>query len=621
MKRALKRLGIGLGALVLLVALCAIAFKVMWTFGDAPPESATGRRDVELVRTSTTMVVTANPHATRAGLEILRAGGNAIDAAIAVQAMLTLVEPQSSGIGGGAFLLYWDAKERKLEAYDGRETAPEDATPALFLHKDGTKYNFVEAVVGGRSVGVPGVLRALERAHQKHGKTPWKAAFGPAIDLAEEGFEMSPRLHALVRRDPLLRTMPGAREYFYEEDGSAKPVGTLMKNPELAEVLREIALGGAGVFYEGSLARDIVTAVKGAVRPTTLLAGVNLAMLEAGAPYGIGLTADEPNPGFLDEEDLRSYQAKLREPICRPYRTWRVCGFPPPTSGGITVLQILGLLERFDLGELDPNAPETIHLIAEAERLAYADRDKYIGDPDFVDVPVEGLLSSEYLKKRSRLIKRNKAKQRAKPGKPPGVKTAFVTSTSPELPSTSHFVIADREGNVVSMTTSIENVFGSRVFVRGFLLNNQLTDFSFEPQQGQRFVANSVEAGKRPRSSMSPMIVFDAKSGDPVLAIGSPGGSRIISYVARSTLGVLEWGLDPQRAVSLPHVVNRNAKTEIEGSGWPDGRLDELRARLKALGHQVSVGEQNSGLSAISITEHGLLGGADPRREGVAAGF
>lgn len=621
MKRALKRLGIGVGFLALLIVVVVVLFKVMWTFGDAPPESATGRRDIELVRTSTTMVVTANPHATRAGVEILEAGGNAIDAAIAVQAMLTLVEPQSSGIGGGAFLLYWDAKERKLEAYDGRETAPAGVSPELFLHDDGTKYNFVEAVVGGRSVGVPGVLRALEKAHLNHGKTAWKETFGPAIDLAEKGFEMSPRLHKLARRDPLLRTMPGARSYFYQEDGRAKPIGTLMKNPKLAEVLKKIAEGGADVFYRGPLAKEIAAAVKKAMRPSTFVAGINFSMLEAGAPYGAGLMANEPNPGFLTEEDLSSYEAKVREPVCRPYRTWRVCGFPPPTSGGITVLQILGLVERFELGKLKPTSAEAIHLIAEAERLAYADRNKYIGDADFVDVPVEGLLSSEYLEKRSKLIARDKARRSAKAGKPPGVKTAFVEAESPELPCTSHFVIVDKEGNVVSMTTSVENVFGSRIFVRGFLLNNQLTDFSFKPRHGDRVVANSVEAKKRPRSSMSPMIVFDEKSGDPVLALGSPGGSRIISYVARATLGVLEWGLDPQKAVALPHVVNRNSVTEIERTGWPDGQLEEVRAKLKALGHEVVVGEQNSGLSAVVITEHGLLGGADPRREGVAEGF
>jgi gamma-glutamyltranspeptidase/glutathione hydrolase len=536
--------------------------------------------------------------------------------------VLTLVEPQSSGIGGGAFLLHYDRATKKLEAFDGRETAPAAATPELFLEEDGDPYDFVQAVIGGRSVGAPGALRALELAHRQYGKLLWAKLFEPAIELCEKGFEISPRLHALLAMDPLLRTMPAARSYFYEEDGRAKAVGTVLKNPELAAVLREIATGGADAFYRGQIAKDIVEAVRAAEQPTLLEAGINYAMFWLGAPYDLGFEADEPNPGLLSEQDLASYQAKVRDPVCRPYRTWRVCGFPPPTSGGITVLEVISLLERFELGKTyTPTSFEALHLIAEAERLAYADRDRYIADTDFVKVPVTGLLDSEYLEARSELIDPNKAKKAAKPGMPPGVESALLDDRSPELPSTSHFSIVDRHMNVVSMTTSIEFVFGSHVLVRGFLLNNQLTDFSFHPGTEKKPVANALAPNKRPRSSMAPLIVFDQKSGAPVLAIGSPGGSRIIGYVVRALLGVLEWGLDPQQAVSLPHVVNRNGATELEDEGWQPNELEQLKSKLTGLGHHVVAGEQNSGLHVIAITERGLLGGADPRREGQAAGW
>ncbi len=621
--RVLKKVAIGAGILLLAIAALLGVFELLWiSEADRAPESATGRRDVALVRTSTTMVVTANPLATKAGLEILEAGGNAIDAAVAVQAVLTLVEPQSSGIGGGAFLLHYDGQRHQLEAFDGRETAPAEAPPSLFMHDAGDPYNFIEAVVGGRAVGVPGALRALELAQRSHGQLPWARLFEPAIALAEQGFEVTPRLFQLLSKDPMLPTMPAARAYFYQDDGRPKAIGTRLVNPELAEVLRAIAQGGADALYRGPIAKDIVAAVRSAERPSMLEVGINQAMLQMGAPYTAGFDADEPNPGLLSEQDLAGYQAKIREPLCRPYRTWRVCGFPPPTSGGITVLEVLSLLERFDLGaRTQPDSPEALHLIAEAEKLAYADRDRYIADTDFVPVPVDGLLDPEYLEARSEMIDPKKARKAAKAGLPEGIKSAFVDGVSPELPSTSHFSIVDSHQNVVSMTTSIEFVFGSHVMVHGFLLNNQLTDFSFLPGTEKRPIANAVAANKRPRSSMAPLIVFDQKSGQPVLAIGSPGGSRIIAYVVRATLGILEWGLDPQRAVSLPHVVNRNGATELENDGWDPGELDAAKKALTALGHTVEVGEQNSGLHAISITEHGLLGGVDPRREGLAAGW
>ena len=617
----MKKIGIGLGVVVLLLVGLAVSLKLLWSFGDPQPESASGLRSVPLVRTTTTVVVTANPHATRAGLQMIKAGGAAIDSAIAIQAVLTLVEPQSSGIGGGVFLLHWSEKTQKLEAYDGRETAPAGVSPDLFLHPDGQRFNFVEAVVGGRSVGVPGALRALELAHREHGRLPWKALFQPAIKLAEDGFKISPRMFSLVRQDPLLRTMPKARRYFYEEDGRAKPVGTLLKNPALATVFKQIRDQGTDAFYRGPLAQQMVDAVRDARRPSALVAGVNLAMLKAGAPYGIGATADVANGGELSTEDLASYRPKIRSPVCAPYRSWRLCGFGPPTSGGVTVLQILGLLERFELSKYSPTSPETAHLLAEAGRLAFADRNTFIGDADFVQVPVKGLLDPEYLAARSKLISTERALGKAEPGRPPGATTAFVPGRSLELPSTSHLVVVDPFGSVVSMTTSIENAFGSRLFVQGFLLNNQLTDFSFRPGSKAKPVANSVAPGKRPRSSMAPLIIFHRESGKPVLAVGSPGGSRIIGYVAQATLGVLEWGLDPQRAVELPHIVNCNGDTELEDVGWPEGELQKVKLALESKGHQIKVGPQTSGLSMVAITAQGILAGADPRREGVAAGY
>ena len=614
---------------LLIVAIIAVggltvayfAAKALWADTDPPPELATGRRDVAEVRTSTTMAVAANPHAARAGHEILAAGGSAIDAAIAMQAVLTLVEPQSSGIGGGAFLLYLNAADRKMIAYDGRETAPAGATPQLFLHDDGTPYNFAEAVVGGRSVGVPGVLRMLEVAHKSHGRLPWARLFEAAIQLSEDGFEVSRRLHTLLRYDPLFRTMPSARAHFYQDDGRALPIGYVLKNPKLAQVLKTIAAEGADAFYEGPIAQKMINAVKRSKQPSLTVAAANYTMLMSmGAPYGIGSLASVENPGTLDLDDLKAYRPKLRDPVCIDYRRWQVCGFGPPTSGGITTLQIIKMLEPFELHKLSPTSAAYAHLFAEAAKRAFADRARYIGDPDFVDVPVAGLLDPEYLKRRSATIDPKKASPRAAPGEPAGVKTAFASSEDRSLPSTSHLVVVDGQKNVVSMTTSVENVFGSRILVEGFVLNNQLTDFSFVPTKDGRPVANAVAPGKRPRSSMAPLIVRDRQTGEPVLAVGSPGGSRIIIYTARAALGVLDGGLTPQQAVELPHIINRNGATELENGGWADGALEQVKSALEAMGHEVKVAEQNSGLHAVQVTASGLLGGADPRREGLAVG-
>ena len=528
------------------------------------------------------MVAAANPHATEAGVAMLEAGGSAVDAAIAAQLVLGLVEPQSSGIGGGAFLLHHDPESGETQAYDGRETAPLAATGDQFLTEDGSPLGFWDAVPGGLSVGAPGVLRMLELAHTNHGKLAWARLFEPAIALAENGFAVSPRLHALITRDKLLPKFPAAAAYFYTPAGNPLPVGTILRNPAYAETLRRIAAEGADAFYEGEIAADIVTAVQGA----------------------------SINPGRLTQADLAAYRAVVRSPVCRRYREWRVCGMPPPTSGGVAVLQILSLLEPHDLGAAAPSDPRSLHLLAEAGKLAFADRNAFLADPDFVDVPVEQLLDPDYLSARAALID----PQRALPEAEPGLELRNGTWVQVEPPSTSHLSVVDAEGQAVSMTSSVENAFGSRVMVRGFLLNNQLTDFAFVPEVEGRPVANRVEPGKRPRSSMSPTLVFDT-GGALHLAIGSPGGSRIIGYVVRAVTGVLDHGLSVQAAIELPHAVNRNGPTDLESGTAAAG----AKAALEALGHVVRETEMTSGLHGIRVLPDGSLeGGADPRREGVA---
>ena len=530
------------------------------------------------------MIAAANPHAAEAGLGMLRAGGSAVDAAIAAQMVLTLVEPQSSGIGGGAFLLHFDSKAGDVTAFDGRETAPAAATPELFLKADGTPMGFWDAVVGGRSVGVPGLLRMLELAHQRHGRLPWAILFAPAIELAESGFSVSPRLHKLVAGDKYLKTFPATAAYFYDESGAARPVGYRLRNAALAETLRRVATDGAEAFYGGPVAAAIVAAVRGAA----------------------------PNPGEMSLADLAGYQAKARAPVCASYRVWRVCGMPPPTSGGVAVLQTLGVLAQFDMASLKPNSVEAVHLIAEASRLAFADRNRFLADSDFVDVPVERLLDPAYLRQRAALISPKASMGKAEPGLP---SRHGAMPGQPNPPATTHLSVVDADGNAVSMTSSIESAFGSRLMAAGFLLNNELTDFSFRPAVEGRAVANRVEPGKRPRSSMSPSLVLD-QDGRLVMAVGSPGGSRIIGYVVKALVAGLDWGLDMQAAISLPNAVNRNGATDLE-----DGTaLTALVPGLEALGHEVRVRALTSGLHGIAVTPQGLVGGADPRREGVALG-
>ena len=514
---------------------------------------------------------------------MLRAGGSALDAAIAVQMVLNLVEPQSSGIGGGAFLLHWDAAAKRISAFDGRETAPAAARPERFLRPGGVPMSLPEAIGSGLSIGVPGVLGMLELAHAKHGRLQWRRLFEPAIRLAEHGFAVSPRLHRLIASDPLLHRFPAARAYFYLPDGKPLPVGHRLRNPELAAALRRIALEGADAFYTGAIARDIVAA-----------------------------TAAHPMPGDLAEQDLAAYRAVERDPVCSSYRAHRICGMPPPSSGGIAVVAILGILERFPMAELRPGSSGAVHLFAEAGRLAYADRDHYVGDPDFVQVPTAGLIERGYLHDRALLVKPEKSMLKALPGRPVGAPVTLGTDATLESAGTSHLSIIDARGNAVAMTSSIESAFGSRVFVHGFLLNNELTDFSFVPEEGGRALANRVEAGKRPRSSMSPTLVF-APQGRLLMTVGSAGGSAIINYVAKTLVGVLDGQLDLQRAIAAPNLGSRNRDTEIERGT----ALEGVAAALRAMGHPVEIMDLVSGTHGIVRTPHGLAGGADPRREGV----
>ncbi|MFQ2622183.1 gamma-glutamyltransferase family protein [Aeromonas caviae] len=555
------------------------------------PEAASGWIDKPGWQGRDFMVAAANPLAVDAGYQIIKAGGSAVDAAIAVQLVLTLVEPQSSGIGGGSLMLVWDGKQ--VAAVDGRETAPAAATDQLFM-KAGKPMAFYEGVVGGRSVGAPGTVRALALAHERYGKLPWATLFEPAITLAEQGFVISPRLATLLAKDPYLAGDPDARAYFYQADGTPKTAGTRLTNPALARVLRTLASDGPDAFYHGPLAEAMVAKVH--AHPT--------------------------NPGVLSAADLASYRAKLRDGLCFDYRQSEICGFPTPSSGTIALGQIFGMLESRDMAALKPvqgeqgqlaASSEAIHLYSEAARLAFADRNQYVAD--VVDVPVTGLLDKGYLAQRGHLIG-NRSMGVAQPGNPPRA-LARGRDATPELPSTSHISIVDKSGMAVAMTSSIEDGFGSRLMVNGYLLNNQLTDFSFTSVDAAGLpVANRVEPGKRPRSSMSPLLVFDKASGELEMSLGSPGGSAIINYVGKALLGTQDWGLDLQQAINLPNFGSRNGPTELEQGRTPDTVVQGLKAR----GHEVLLNEQTSGLQGVQRHAGGWLGAADPRREGVARG-
>lgn len=557
--------------------------------GQLEPEAASGHSEKSLVVAKTFMISTADPLASEAGREMLRAGGSATDAAIAAQLVLGLVEPQSSGLGGGAFILHWDQQKKALQSYDGRETAPAAAQPDRFL-KDGKPMDFSFAVQSGLSVGTPGLPRLIEEAHKRHGKLPWAKLFEPAIKLARDGFEVSTRLYYTLRWFGPSVLSAEARHHFFDETGSPRPIGYRLKNPAYAATLEALAQRGADAFYSGPIAEAIVAAVKTAHNAA----------------------------GDLTLADLAEYKIVEREPLCTVYRAHRICGVGPPSSGGIAVAQTLGMIERFDLGRGPDDAMRisAMHLITEAERLAYADRDRYIGDPDFVSIP-QGLLDPAYLAQRSTLINPAQAMTRAEPGVPAGAdKQAFGIDGTLERAGTSHISVVDAEGNAVAMTTTIEGAFGSGLFAAGFLLNNELTDFSFRPKDSAgRPVANRVEGGKRPRSSMAPTIVFDEKE-NIFAALGSPGGSRIILYVTKALIGLIDWKLDAQAAVALPNFGSTGRALEIE-LGW--STMWQALA-LKSYGHTIAPDIMISGLHAV-VKRDGLLeGGADPRRGGLALG-
>lgn len=536
------------------------------------------------------MVTAANPLAAEAGAQMLRAGGNAVDAMVAVQLMLGLVEPQSSGLGGGGFLVYWDAATRTLTSFDGRETAPRAATPTLFQNAQGQPLAFMEAVIGGRSVGTPGTPALLETVHRRYGRLGWETLFAPALAQAENGFAVSPRLAGLIAGDvDTLARDPAARAYFLDAAGAPLAEGTVLKSPAYAQTLRLLREGGAAAFYDGALAQEIVAAVRGAA-----------------------------NPGLLDEEDLADYRVKERAPVCGAYRGLEVCGMGPPGSGALTLGQILGLLEPYDLKALGPTSPEAWRLIADASRLAFADRERFMADSDYVPMPTKGLLAQDYLAQRAKLLQGDDALPQVAPGNPTWDHAAIVPERAdglaPELPSTTQITIVDAQGNIVSMTSTIEAGFGSRLMVGGFLLNNELTDFSFRSQKDGVPVANRVEPGKRPRSSMTPTIVL--KDGKPVLALGSPGGSQIIGYVAKTLIAHLDWGMSLPDAIAAPNVLARFDAVEIEAGT----AAEALAPGLAALGFSVKAGAMTSGVQAVAITPEGLIGAADPRREGVAIG-
>ena len=549
---------------------------------SAAHEAKTAGRPVEA---QTWMIAAANPLAVSAGADVLRDGGTAADAMVAVQTVLGLVEPQSSGLGGGAFLVWYDAESGELTTLDARETAPLAATPRLFQTPDGEPMGFFDAVVGGRSVGTPGTPALLEEAHRRWGRANWPSLLEPAIRLAEDGFAVSPRLAEAVAEDAdRLSTDPATAAYFLP-GGEPLTAGVQLRNPDYAATLRSLAATGARSFYAGPIAADIVRAVQ-----------------------------EASNPGVLSQVDLALYHVRERPPVCVTYRAHDVCGMGPPSSGALTVGQILGMLEPSDLEALGPDSPEAWRLIGDASRLAFADRGRFMADSDFFPMPTQGLTDPGYLAERAKLLEGDDSLPEVSPGSPEWDHAQlWADDQSIELPSTSHISIVDGDGNVLSMTTTIENGFGSRLMVRGFLLNNELTDFSFETHQDGVPIANRVEPGKRPRSSMAPTIVM--KDGKPVLAIGSPGGSRIIGYVTQAIVAWLDWGMDVQQAVAMPHAVNRFGTYDLE-EGTDAGTLQE---GLEAMGYEVSVRDLNSGLHAIAIGET-LQGGADPRREGIALG-
>ncbi|OBU40887.1 gamma-glutamyltransferase [Photobacterium phosphoreum] len=576
-------------SLLRLITICSCAAPIFnataQQISDALiPETSVAQQQSQLVHGKQWMIATANHYASEAGAAMLRQGGNAIDAMVATQLVLGLVEPQSSGIGGGGFLVYWDNDNHQMTTFDGRETAPFAVTPRLFQDKKGQPLAFYDAVVGGRSVGTPGTIKLLWNSHQQYGQLQWKKLFQPAIKLAKKGFIVSPRLAALVAKDAThLQRWPQTRNYFFDGQGQPIQAGQILINQPYANTLRKIADYGQKAFYQGDIAREIVNTVQNAVG----------------------------NPGVLSSIDLASYRVKQRSPVCAPYRQYQICGMGPPSSGALTLGQIMAMLSHYPLAKMGADNINSWRLIGDASRLAFADRGRYMADSDYVPMPTTGLLDPAYIQQRAQLLATNKKLAAVKPGAPPwDHATLQTTDEAIELPSTTHFAIVDRQGNVVSMTSTIENSFGSRLMVGGFLLNNELTDFSFRSHIDGVPIANRIEPGKRPRSSMAPTIVMH--NNQPVLAIGSPGGSQIIGYIAKTLVAYLDWNMDLQQAINLPNINNRFGTFELE----QNTSATVWAPKFEQLGYKTMVKDLNSGIQAISIAPKQLIGAADPRREG-----
>lgn len=573
-------------AAAILLTACAQPQKPLQTVvkESHAPEQGTGLTAQKLVEAKEFMAASANPWATQAGYEVLKRGGSAADALVAMQTTLSLTEPQSSGLGGGAFLVYWDNQAKKLTTFDARETAPKAATPELFLDEQGKPLEFMAAVVGGRSVGVPGIPKLMEDVHKRYGKLAWGSLFDLPVKLAEEGFEVSPRMAKSIEQNAQsLARYPQTAAYFLPE-GKPLAAGTLLKNQPFAQSVRLLAKEGSAPFYHGKPAQEMVKTITGVV----------------------------DNPGQITLADFKNYRVIERTPVCAPYREFEICGMGAPSSGGIALGQIFGILQQQNLNAMGAENIHSWRWLGEASRVAFADRDRYVADPDFVNVPLKALLNQDYLKQRADAVRASeKAAEKVEAGQ---FNAKYAQGRAPELPSTSHISIVDKYGNVASMTTSIENAFGSTLMANGYLLNNELTDFAFNPAANGQTVANSVAGGKRPRSSMAPTIVM--KNGEPYMAVGSPGGSRIIGYVAKTLVAHIDWGMDIQTAISLPNMLNRGSAYEIEQDTAAAGKA----VALEQLGYKVQVRDLNSGVQGIVIGKNGLQGGADPRREGKVMG-
>lgn len=575
--------------MVILYIFCSNSALALYSANDNwDGEPFSGFKKYKVKSGSKYMISTTEELASEAGAWIMENGGNAIDAVIAAQLVLNVVEPHSSGIGGGGFLLYYDAKNKETLYFNGRENAPNKAFAEMFLDKNNEPRNFHDAVRGGLSVGVPGLLKILKASHEKYGKLPWKTLFKPAISIAKNGFIVNERMNLLIEKISYLEDFSESKEIYLDKNHKPLKAGDKIKNLKLANTLEIIANEGIKPFYQGEIAQDIVKAVQNS----------------------------KINPGYLELSDLKNYQIKKGDLICSKYRQYKVCSMPLPSSGGVTILQILGILENFDLKKYKANSADFIHLFAEASKLAYADRNEYLADVQ--EVPIDGLIDKNYLKKRAKLIKKDKILQNVKPGNFKNLQNLaqrnLVADDSKELPSTTHLSVIDKDGNSVALTSSIEYYFGSGLSVRGFMLNNQLTDFSFVPVKNNKKVANRVEPNKQPRSSMSPALIFDQDDNIKMI-VGSPGGPRIIQFVAKTIINHLDFNMDIQQAISSPNFVELNNVLELEEST----KIAKLKPQLEKLGHKIKILPITSGINAVSIKDK-IYGGADPRREGFVSG-